>query len=260
MEQKKESEWKIIPASEKQPWQDIIDILSIKTTPFIIGVSGAVASGKSTFATKLKQELEKKYPLKKIEVVSADNFLKSNAELEEKGLMEQKGFPVSFNWNALANFFEAVKNHYPNIPYRIYSHELSDLVPNQVEVLEQVDILIIEGIYLLEDAPGETVSPRKYINFNFYLDTSEENLYCWYLERFHKMMDLNYNNPGNFFYSWAHRPRQEADKFAEEVWKKVNLKNLHSYIAPTKKRADVIVKKEKNHQIKEIMIKRKEEK
>lgn len=245
----------VIPLKNKE-WEIIIDTLQVEeVAPFIIGVSGSVASGKSTFAQELKRALERTYPDKKIAVISADNFLKSNAELEAKGLMEQKGFPISFNWQALVNFFEALKKHYPKIPYRIYSHELSDLIPDQVGFLEEVDILIIEGIYLLQDAPAGIDAPRKYINSSIYLDTSEENLYQWYLERFHQMLKLNYHNPGNFFYSWAHKPIQEADNFALDVWNKVNLKNLHQYIAPTKERADIIVENNDKHKIERILIK-----
>lgn len=247
---------KVITPSKKDVWKIIIDTLKVEEKdPFIIGISGSVASGKSTFARKLKQELEMKYPHKKIAVISADNFLKSNAELEAKNLMDQKGFPISFNWQALENFFEAVKNHYSKIPYRIYSHKLSDLVPDQVGTLEQVDILIIEGIYLLQNALTGITSPRNYLDSSIYLDTAEENLYQWYLARFHQMLKLNYNNPGNFFYSWAHKSLQEADEFAQDVWKKVNLKNLHQYIAPTKERADIIVEKTGSHHIEKILVK-----
>lgn len=248
--------WNSLLPSKEKVWDVIIDSLQIDAAnPFVIGVSGSVASGKSTFAQELKQKLKRIYPDKKIAIISADNFLKSNAELEAKGLMEQKGFPISFNWDSLENFFKALKSQHPKIPYRIYSHELSDLVPNKVSFLEPVDILIIEGIYLLQDAPAGIKSPREYINTSIYLDASEENLYQWYLDRFHQMLKLNYDNPGNFFYSWAHKPIHEADDFAQSVWKRINLKNLHQYIAPTKNNASIIVKKTSKHNIKKILVK-----
>ena len=224
------------------------------SSPYIIGISGSVAAGKTTFAKELKRHLEKEN--KKVEIVSTDNFLMSNAELEAKGLMDQKGFPVSINWGALITFLKKVKLGDESIPYRLYSHELSDLIPNQLGILKQIDILIIEGINILELPIGNGEIPSDYLDYSIYLDSDESNLENWYMERYHHMLNINSDNPDNFFYKWAHVDRKIADEFAKKVWIDVNIKNLHEYIAPTKVRANMIVTKNLDHTISAIDLKR----
>lgn len=256
------------PSSSKNSWSFINYVLNKELTvtrnalqemnwrtpsPYIIGVSGSVAAGKTTFAQSLKENLEKED--RKVEIISTDNFLMSNAELTAKGLMDQKGFPVSINWNALNNFLKNVKLGNTKIPYRLYSHELSDLVPDKMGILHQTDILIVEGINILELPIDSGDIPSDYVDYAIYLDSSENNLETWYMERYHRMLDLNRNNPDNFFYKWAHTDRKKADEFAKSVWLRVNVKNLYEYIAPTKTRADMIVTKALDHSISAIDLK-----
>lgn len=230
---------------KKLKWQNL--------SPYVIGISGSVAAGKSTFAQKLKQCLEKED--KQVEIVSTDNFLMSNAELEEKGLMEQKGFPASINWKALNNFLLNVKLGNNNIPYRLYSQELSDLIPNKLGTYKQADILIIEGINILELPKENGPIPSDYLDYAIYLDSDEKNLETWFMKRYHYLLELNRNNPDNFFYKWAHVDRKQADEFAKKVWFDVNIKNLHEFIAPTKVRANMIVTKALDHSISAIDLK-----
>ncbi|MBD5430712.1 type I pantothenate kinase [Lactobacillus sp.] len=263
----------LIPPSNE--WQFIIKILSMKeenlkqaqkmqedflkqtwlASPLIISVAGSVSVGKSTFAEELRHKLVEYNSTRKIQVVSADSFIMSNSELKAKNLMDEKGFPSSFDWESMANFLAAVKSSTRNIPYRVYSHELSDL-SDKIEYIDQPDILIIEGINMLQKAPGNNLSPNDFVDFSIYLDASRENLENWYLERFHQMMKLNKDNPGNFFYQWAHKPLTEADNFAHEVWRTVNLKNLNEYIAPTKERADMILRKNYDHSVSDIYLRK----
>lgn len=262
-----------MPPSDE--WQFIVKILKMKeenlqhakkmqedflkqtwpTSPLIISVAGSVSVGKSTFAEKLKQKLIEYNSNKKVQVVSADSFLMPNRELEAKDLMDEKGFPSSFNWQTIANFLIAVKSGKAHVPYYVYSHELSDL-SDEIEYVEKPDILIIEGINLLQKAPGDIFSPNDFVDFSIYLDAEKEDLEQWYMERFHEMLEINQDNPGNFFYQWAHKPRLEADEFAHGVWQAVNLKNLNQYIAPTKKRADMILKKNYDHSVGDIYLRK----
>ena len=262
-----------MPPSDE--WQFIVKILKMKaeslqqakklqedflkqtwpSAPLIISVAGSVSVGKSTFAAKLKQKLVEYNSSKNVQVVSADSFLMSNDELKAKDLMDEKGFPSSFNWTTIAEFLTAIKTGKHHVPYYVYSHELSDL-SHEVKYVEQPDILIIEGINLLQKAPGDIASPSDYVDFRIYLDADKKDLEQWYMERFHEMLEINKDNPGNFFYKWAHKPRLEADEFAHGVWRAVNLKNLNEYIAPTRNRADMILKKNYDHSVGDIYLRK----
>lgn len=234
-----------------------VKFLHSKTkTPFIMGISGSVAAGKSTFAQRVKDLLKQKYPDKEVALVSTDGFLMSNAELTAKNIMDQKGFPVSFNWQALDNFLQAIKTGQKNIPYRLYSQEISDLVPDKLGNIQDPDIVIIEGINILQVPPNSMQPPSDYLDLGIYLDASDENLEYWFMERFHKLLELNRNNPDNFYYEWAHWPIEKADKLAKDVWQSVNYKNLVEYIAPSKTRADLIIEKQRDHTISDFYIKK----
>ena len=140
----------------------------------------------------------------------------SNAELKAKNLMDQKGFPVSFNWDAFSTFLSSVKASKERVPYRLYSQEISDLVPNEVGSVEQPDVLVVEGINLLEVPPNGQAPPSDFLDYVIYLDASEEDLERWYLDRYHLMLEINRNNPDNYFYQWAHVSREQADIFAKK--------------------------------------------
>ena len=225
------------------------------TAPFIIGIAGSVAAGKSTFAKKVEDLLNQNYPDFKTAVVSTDGFLMSNNELKAKGLMDQKGFPVSFNWQALNNFLCALKVGKNNVPYRLYSQEISDLVTDRVGKISNCNIVIIEGINILQ-VPEKFQPPSDFLDLGIYLDAADEDLEYWFMQRFHSLLKLNENNPDNFYYEWAHWPIEKADKLAKDVWQSVNYKNLVKYIAPSKTRADLIIKKQKDHTFSDFYIKK----
>lgn len=222
--------------------------------PFIIGITGSVAVGKSTLSEKIAQML-KNYSYT-VELASTDGFLMSNAELEDKNLMDQKGFPLSFNWKSLNLFLQSIKIGIDKVPYRIYSQEISDLIPDMVEYVEKPDILVIEGINLLQIPFRQNAIPSDYLDYSIYLDSSEDNLKYWFMERFHNLLSLNRTNTDNFYYKWANGPENEANAMALKVWNDINLKNLHDNIAPLKGRADVVVKKEKDHSISDFYFKK----
>lgn len=239
--------------------EELADFLNqpVAKTPFVIGVAGSVAVGKSTFANTLQEKLTDKYPAKNIFVVSTDGFLMSNNELNDKNLMDQKGFPVSFNWKAMNTFLQSIKEGKDRIPYRLYSQEISDLVPDRVGTIENADIVILEGINALQNPTDPTLAaPRDFLDLGIYLDADEATLTAWFMDRFHKMLEINKDKPDNFYYEWAHWPKEESDAFALKVWRDVNLKNLHEFILPSKKNADLIIEKDQEHNTKNIYLKK----
>lgn len=244
-------------------WQLIVKILNEReqaqlAPPFIISVAGSVSVGKSTFAENLRQELLKANSSKKVAVISADSFLMSNSTLKAKNLMDEKGFPSSFDWQKIADFLSAVKSRQAQVAYQVYSHELSDL-SDEIRYVDRPDILIMEGINMLQEAPNSIISPSDFVDFGIYLDASESDLEAWYMERYHQMLEVNYHNPGNFFYHWAHQPLEDANSFAHDVWKRVNLKNLREYIAPTKEKADLIIQKQADHSVRKMYLRKNKE-
>ena len=228
---------------------------SIVNPPFVVAVTGSVASGKSTLSKKLKLALQEKYGNDNVDLVSMDGFIMSNAELDDKGLMSQKGFPSSFKRDTIVNFLTEIKRRRPKVPFRLHSHPISVLVQDKIAYVKQPDILLVEGINLLQTYGKQKVL-TDFIDFSIYLDADESLLESWFMDRFHQLLVVNANSPDNFFYRWVKMPTTEADRLAHQVWRDVNLKNLHEYILPSKERADLIVKKCRDHIMTDFYIKK----
>lgn len=226
-----------------------------KVSPFIIGISGSVAVGKSTTARLLQLLLARTYPKLKVHLMTTDGFLYSNAELKRRHLFARKGFPESYNMQLLRDFLADVLSGKEDIVYPLYSQDLSDIVPGKYGHVKRPDILIIEGINTLQLPSSGQVVTSDFFDFSIYIDAPEELIEEWFMQRFTELLDLNKNNPHNFYYRMANGPRTAALGLAEETWQMVDLVNLREYIAPTKTRADLILHKTKGHLIDRIYLK-----
>lgn len=227
-----------------------------KSTPYIIGVAGSVAVGKSTLARLLQMMMSRVYKDKKVELITTDGFLFPNAVLEERGIMDRKGFPESYNMPMLLNFLADIKNGKPNVKVPVYSHKRYDIVPDKYHTLDQPDILIVEGINVLQLPANEKIFVSDFFDFSFYMDAEPRNIEKWYLQRFGVLLQTAYLNPDDYYHSYAVGNRQEAFEMARGVWKRVNLTNLHQYILPTRFRADMIIHKTTNHYVDQILLRK----
>lgn len=223
--------------------------------PFIIGVSGSVAVGKSTTSRLLQLLLSRSHPDARVELVTTDGFLYPNQQLVEKGILNRKGFPESYDMPKLLNFLDAIKtNGTASIP--IYSHEIYDIVPDQLQTIEAPDFLIVEGINVFQNPQNEHLYMTDYFDFSIYIDASVEHIESWYLERFSKLLTIAEKDPNNYYHRFTHLPHNEVLDIARDTWKTINLVNLQDYIEPSRNRADVILHKSANHKIDEIYLKK----
>lgn len=219
---------------------------------FIVGVTGPVSVGKSTTTELLADLLKQENKQVKVQTLTTDGFLYPNDVLKAKGLFERKGFPESYDYQRIIDFLRNVKVGADNVLYPLYSHTISDVISDRQGVINKPDILIIEGINLLQTPADQDPTIRNYLDLSIYLDADEDQIEEWYLVRFHRMMDINRDDPTNFFYSWAHKPLSKADKFAKQVWRDINLPNNLQYIEPTKVNADIILHKVDHHLVNDV--------
>jgi len=229
--------------------------------PFIIGVAGSVAVGKSTTARILHALLQRWPASPKVDLVTTDGFLYPNAVLEEKGLMERKGFPESYDRAAFVRFLADVKSGRPRVFAPTYSHLVYDVVPGEGVMIENPDILIVEGLNILQ--PGELprtgrpiVFASDFIDFSIYIDADEEHLRTWYVERFLRLRDTAFQDPTSFFHRFSRLSEAEARKLAAQIWEAINLPNLRENILPTRGRADLILTKGADHAIHEVSLRK----
>ena len=225
-------------------------------SPFIIGVTGSVAVGKSTTARLMQKLLQKLYPQKKTQMITTDGFLYPNAELEKRGKMDRKGFPESYDMKKLITFLLDVKTGQPEVKSPIYSHSIYDVVPGKFDLIQQPDILIIEGINVLQLPSNQRIYASDFFDFSIYVDAREDLIRKWYLERFEMLMDMAVTQQDNYYHDYAIGDRSQAMKMAEEVWENINLKNLREYIYPTITRADLVLHKTDHHYIDKLYIKK----
>ena len=229
--------------------------------PYIIGVAGSVAVGKSTTARLLKALLARWPNVPKVELVTTDGFLLPNSELTRLDLMERKGFPESFDTGALLRFLADIKAGKRNVTAPRYSHMVYDVVPGEETVVDRPDILIVEGLNVLQPArlPRDgTAIPfvSDYFDFSVYLDAAEEDLHRWYVNRFLRLRHTAFRDPLSYFRKYAEVSEGEAIEIAEGLWTRINLVNLRENIVPTRQRASLILKKGASHRIETVALRR----
>ena len=226
-----------------------------KRQPFIIGVSGSVAVGKSTTSRLLQILLSRTFSNATVELVTTDGFLYPNAHLEEQNLLKRKGFPESYNMELLLDFLDNIKNG-QNYQIPVYSHEIYDIVPNKKQSVTAADFVIVEGINVFQNPQNERLYMTDFFDFSIYVDAEVENIETWYLDRFKKLLTLAKEDPNNYYHPFTSQPENKVMEFAQNVWKSINLVNLQDYIEPTRNRAEIILHKTENHEIDEIYLKK----
>jgi type I pantothenate kinase len=226
-----------------------------RPTPFIIGVAGSVAVGKSTIARVLEALLARWPHHPKVDLVTTDGFLYPNAVLQERGLMERKGFPESYDRAALLEFVALAAAGEEHLEIPVYSHIRYDIVEGETRVISQPDILIVEGLNVLQ-AGGSGAFVSDYFDFSIFVDADIEDIQRWYVDRFLALQQTAFTQPDAYFRRYSELSHDEAVGVARKIWETINAVNLKENILPTRDRASLILEKASDHSVRRVRLRR----
>jgi len=224
--------------------------------PYVIGIAGSVAVGKSTFARILQALLARWPEHPRVDLITTDGFLFPNAVLEDRGIMNRKGFPESYDTKTLLTFLRDLKSGALDVKAPVYSHVVYDIIDGETVSVQQPDILIIEGLNVLQVGSEANEFVSDYFDFSIYIDADEPDIEQWYIERFQKLRETVFRDPDSFFQNFAHLTDEEGINIARGIWREINGKNLVDNIEPTKSRASLIVAKGADHRVTNVHLRR----
>ena len=227
-------------------------------TPFIIGIAGSVAVGKSTAARLLRELMARWEGTPKVELVTTDGFLYPNKELERRGLLAKKGFPESYDRKRLLQFVADIKSGKTGVTAPVYDHLAYDIVPDEVATVGAPDVLIVEGLNVLQPpSAGQEIALSDYFDFSIYIDADPETIKDWYLSRFDQLWDTAFVNPRSYFHQLTTElTKEQAIARAAGFWKDINLPNLRQNIEPTRSRATLVMQKSEGHRVQRVQVRK----
>ena len=229
---------------------------SAPKVPYVVAIGGSVSAGKSTTARVLRTLLARGPDHPRVDLVTTDGFLFPNAVLEERGLMQRKGFPESYDRARLVQFVSDLKSGLSPLAVPLYSHFFYDIIVDEHQVIDRPDVVILEGLNVLQSGSVHSVFVSDFVDFSIYVDASEGDLETWFLDRFRKLRETAFRDPASFFHTFTAMPEEEAMAMASSVWERINLANLRENILPTRERARLILGKGASHVVERVLLRR----
>ena len=236
--------------------QQFLGVTAPQRVPYIIGIAGSVAVGKSTFARVLRASLARWPDHQKVDLITTDGFLYPNRVLQERDLMRRKGFPESYDLRRMLAFLTAVKSGETGLEVPIYAHDAYDIIPGQTQTIERPDILIFEGLNVLQTVSQAATVASDFFDFSIYLDADPSSMEAWYVARLMLLQRTAFQNPSSYFHHLRDWTPEQVEDMAHRVWAQINLPNLTQNIQPTRERANLVIRKGRQHAVEDLWLRR----